>query len=246
VDGQESVRLPSIDDDDPEVPDELIQAACQKMGVTCGSEHTSIRSALREAAAGYLIDLSLEPLWGTPKQQRAAFRKLSKSLVGTLQAMSAIAPEYAVALDGLGDWERSDPPHPPIFSVVRDRILDLAFVVGRFDAEYEPNRGRPVNVPLEQAVRRLIDVVEPVTGEFPMVRLNKHKDGNPTLGSRGSEAIGLLLCGVHPALNEATVARMIEKVRWQPRESESHLEALFRLDPGIDLDCSLRREPEGP
>lgn len=244
MDGQGSGRGPNVDDD-PEVPDELIEAVFQALGVTDGLEHTSVRPQLRQTAAEYLIDLSLEPLWGTPKRQRVALRKLLNSLLDTLEAMNAIAPEYAVALDGLGDWERADPPPPPILSLVRDRILDLAFVVGRFDAEYQPNRGRPVDVSLERAVRRLIDIVEAVTGEFRKVQLNKHKGGNPNLSSRGPRAIGLLLRGVHPALNVATAARMIEKVRRHPVESETHLEALFRLDPTFELDCSLVRKPEG-
>jgi hypothetical protein len=224
-------------DHEPDVPAELVQAACDLLQLT-GPYDADVPRRLRAVAVEYLVDLSLEPLWGTPKQQRVALRRLQKTLADSLLAMTAVAPEFAVALDSLLDRSRRDAASP-IFGEARARITELAFAIGRFDAEYRPNKGRPVDVPLERAIRKLIDIIEPLTGEFPKVKLNKHKSENPSLGSPAARAIGHLLCGVNPELQEATVARMIEKIRRQPRESEMHLDALFRLDPEFELDCSL-------
>jgi hypothetical protein len=47
------------------------------------------------------------------------------------------------------------------------------------------------------------------------------------------------MTGVDPSLKETTIANMIEKMRRQLWESESHLDILFRLDPAFELDCSL-------
>lgn len=225
-------------DDDPEVSEELIQATCDLLGVLGKSGYAETVRELQGVAADYLIDLSLQPLWATPKQQRAAMRQLQKWLDGTLAAMRSIAPEYAVALDSLADRDPRVAPQS-IFDEAWDRMLELADLVDHFDAEYQPNKGRPTDVPLETAIRRLIEIVEPLTGEFPKIQLNKHKGESPTLKSRGARAIGHLLRGLHPRLDEATIARMIEKIRRQPWQSETHLEALFRLDPNFELDCSL-------
>jgi hypothetical protein len=231
--------VPLLDlDDDPEVSEELIQATCDLLGLLGGPGRADTARELRLVAVDYLIDLSLEPLSATPKQQRAAMRQLLKWLDGTLAAMRGIAPEYAVALDGLADRDRRDAPRS-IFDEAWDRIFELANLVDRFDTAFQPNKGRPADVPLESALRRLIDLVEPLMGEFPKVQLNKHKGESPTLKSTGARAIGHLLGGVHPGLDEATIARMIEKIRRQPWQSETHFEALFRLDPNFELDCSL-------
>ena len=92
---------------------------------------------------------------------------------------------------------------------------------------------------LEEAVRNLIGVVEPITGQFPQVQMNKHNGENPVLKSPEARAIGKLLQCVDPSLDEVRIVNMIEKLRSQPHESEWHLDALNRLDPDAELDASL-------
>jgi hypothetical protein len=232
-------------DEDPDVPNELIEAACQTLGLPDGSMPAHLPEQLREVAVQYLIDLSLERFWGTPKEQRAALRKLWSALDATLDAMLVVAPEYAVALDSLLDRERRNAAGPSIFDKAQEANIDLRHTIARFDAEYQPKRGRPADLPLEEAVRKLIDIFEPLTGELPRVQLNKHKGKSATLKSREARAIGVLLQGIHPSLKEKAIAHMIEKIRRQPWQSESHLAALFRLDPNFDLDCSLLRVERG-
>jgi hypothetical protein len=233
-------------DEDPDVPDELIEAVCRILGLPDEEARPAdLPEQLREVAVQYLIDLSLEPFWGTPKEQRAALRKLWSALDDTLDAMLAVAPEYAVALDSLLDRERRNGAGPSIFDRAQQANIDLRHSIARFDAEYQPKRGRPADLPLEEAVRKLIDIVEPFAGEFPKVQFNKHKGGSATLKSRGARAIGALLQGIHPSLKEKAIAHMIEKIRRQPWQSESHVAALFRLDPDFELDCSLLGRDRG-
>lgn len=138
---------------DPEVPKELIQAICDALGIDHEPTYANAARELRAVAVDYLVDLSLEPLWATPKQQRTAIRQLLKLLDGTLAAMRGIAPEYAVALDSLTDRDRGDALRS-IFDEAWDRISELANLVDRFDVEYRPNKGRPADVPLEMAIRK--------------------------------------------------------------------------------------------
>jgi hypothetical protein len=229
--------------DDPHVPDELIERVCRTLAPVNGSVVADLSKQLRAVAVQYLIDLSLEPYWGAPKEQRAALRKLGTALHNALLAMLPVAPEYAVALDSLVD--RKDAFGPSLFDEAQQKIIDLRNAVDRFDAEYRPKKGRRTDLSLEEAVRRLIEVIEPLTGRYPKVQLNKHKGESPTLKSPEARAIGELLQGIRPSLKERAIANMIEKVLRQPRASESHVEALFRLDPNFELDASLLRVPRG-
>lgn len=237
--GEQALRQCVDTDDDPHVPDELIESVCQTLGPVSELAPAELSSQLRAVAVQYLVDLLLEPYWGAPKEQRAALRRLWSALDNTLDAMLAVAPEYAVALDSLVDREGRNTIGPSIFAEAQQTNIDLRHAIARFDIEYRPKRGRPTDLPLEEAIRRLIDIIEPLTGEFPRVQLNKHKGGSATLKSREARAIGELLQGIHPLLKERAIVHMIEKIRRQPRESESHLEALFRLDPNFELDASL-------
>lgn len=230
---------------DPCVPDDLIERVCQTLGHANGLEQRDLGTQLRAVAVQYLCDLSVEPYWGTPKEQRTAFRRLLKSLDRTLVTMSAISPEYAVALDSLIDRERRKAARESLFAEAQQNIIDLGHAVARFDVEYRPKQGRPTDLLLEEAVRKLIDIIELLTGERPRVQLNKHKGGSPTLKSPEARAIGVLLQGVDPSLMETKIAHMIEKVARQPQEGEWHLDALLRLDSNYAMDLAVRPSPEG-
>lgn len=111
---------------------------------------------------------------------------------------------------------------------------------------YEPKRGAAANLPLEEAIRTLLPLIEMTTRRMATTSQNKNKPGGPTLRSPEAQAVGILLQGVDPKLAAATIANMIEKVRRQPEETESHLRAIMRADPLSELDNSLLRDRHDP
>ena len=220
----------------PEALDEIIGT----LGVVEPTLHSQLRETLLAEAGSYLLNRSVEPYWGVPGEQRKAFRQLLKRLDGTLDAMDAIAPEYAVALDALLEREeKRKTPRESIFLETEQLISRLCRLIVRFDAEYKPKKGRAPDLTLEEAVRNLIGIIEPITGQFPQVQMNKHNGENPALKSPEARAIGMVLQCVDPSLDEVRIVNMIEKIRAQPDESEWHLDALIRLDPDAELDASL-------
>jgi len=70
----------TCDDGRPEIPAELIEAVCDLIATSDLEQRTSLHDDLRDAASTYLDDkfCSLEP--ACPKEQRAAIRKLRRSI----------------------------------------------------------------------------------------------------------------------------------------------------------------------
>ena len=221
------------------VSEEVVHAACGELGQTDPALITLLTDRMREIANDYLTNLSIEPYWGNPKAQRASLRKLADALLRALCRMEEVAPEYAVELkrsNVSSDRSKS------LFGETQDNMIALANAICAFDRNYEPKRGKPTNIPLETAVRDLIELIEPMTGSFPKNAMGKHSDGNPKLKSKEALAIGKLLRGADEQLSETTIVNMIEKIARQPRPTEDHFPALFRTDPNFELNCSLLRD----
>ncbi len=227
-----------IEDAIQTVSEDVVQTACNELCLTDPATMTLVTDGMREIANNYLLDLSIEPYFGTPKAQRAALRKLADALVRALCRMGEIAPEYAVALKRSDRTSGTD-GHTSLFVETQKNLIALKNAIDEFDQNYEPRRGKPTNVPLETAVRDLIDLIEPLTGAFPKNAMGKHSGDSPRLKSPEALAIGKLLQGVDKQLNETTIVNMIEKVSVQPKPAVHHLDALFRADPDFELDCSL-------
>ena len=106
----------------PEALNEIIDI----LGVVEPILRSQLRDTLLAEAESYLLNRSVEPYWGIPGEQRKALRQLLKRLDGTLDAMDAIAPEYAVALDGLLEREeKRNTPRQSIFLQTQQLISRL-------------------------------------------------------------------------------------------------------------------------
>lgn len=208
----------------PEVPTSLLERVCDLLKPGSVEARASLADSLRSSAVRYLEDRNCPLALANPKEQRANLRQLRGAIESSYRYIQRIAPEYEVALDA--------PIHPSSERVVenaRAALQQLNRSISVFDEHFQPPTSRPADLPLEQAVRDLFWTVEDVIGEFPQPKLNKHADCRPQLESRGARAIGMLLMGIDPALNETKVANMIEAVRLgRPRNIDS-LEALFEF-----------------
>lgn len=220
------------------VSDDVVHAACDELGVNDPVSISNLTDGMRIIANAYLADLSVEPHWGSPKSQRAALRKLADAIARALRRMSEVSPEYAVNL------HRSTglPPSSyvgSLFEDTRENMIALVNAIDEFDRNYVPKLGAQTNIPLETAVRDLIDLIKPLTGSFPQNAMEKHSGKSPRLKSREALAIGKLLRGANKSLSETTVVNMIEKIAVQPLPTEDHLDAVFRADPYFGLNRSL-------
>ena len=199
---------------------------------------------LEEAARSYVLFKTIVPLYGTPKEQKRAIVQLVETLDKALAIIDGIAREYQVTIDGMIDWEKPDRFELPNS---RTRIWKVRDAAATFLRRYEPRRGAAPNLPLEEAIRTLLPLVEMMTGRMATTSQNKNKPGGPSLKSPEAQAVGILLQSVDPKLTTAKIVNMIEKVRRQPEETESHLGAIMRADLLSALDESLlpdRNDPE--
>lgn len=221
------------DGEEPTIPTDLIESVCDALGISENGQRASLCDELRRIVLAYLQDkVPIE--YANPKAQRALLRKLRRSLVRPIIDMMRVAPEYVVALDMV----RGDDAQRTV-ETARDGLLDLYDAISKFDELYHPPRGPPVDVPLEEAVRDLCWLVTDLTGEQPRAKMNKHTDCQPELASAGARAIGMLLKGIDPALNDTKIANMIEKVHKQLDPSLTNLDVLIRIHPESDLQVSL-------
>jgi hypothetical protein len=214
----------TCDDGRPEIPAELIEAVCDLIATSDLEQRTSLHDDLRDAASSYLDDkfCPLEP--ACPKEQRAAIRKLRRSIERVLTDLMDVAPEFQVALGCM-----NGPNFQEVVETAREAIIQLHRSISTFDAHYRPVKGAPADVPLENVVRDLFWLIEEVTGEVPRPKMNKHGDGRPTLESAGARAIGMLLTGIDPTLNDTKIANMLEKLRRRRTRSIDSLGVLLEL-----------------
>lgn len=197
---------------------------------------TGFLSCLEDAVKSYAIDLSLRPFYGNPAQQKRLVLQLAGSLEKSVRLLLQVAPEYLVTIESMSkpDVHGSKATTDPIEQL--ERLADAAH---RIAEGYAPKLGAATNLPLEEAVRKLIPLIEGHTGGGVTVSMNKNKGCSPMLASSEARAIGVLLRVADPMLPDATIANMIEKVRREPTPSESHLCAIWRADPQAILEMSL-------
>lgn len=219
--------------DEPRIPTGLIDSVCDVLGLPDNGQRPSLRDELRLVVSTYLRD-KVPIDYASPKAQRALLRKLRRSIERSVVDIMGVAPEYVVALDTVRghDGDRT-------LETACEALIKLHESISKFDELYHPPKGPIADVPLEEAVRDLCWLFKELTGEWPRAKMNKHTDCRPELATAGARAIGLLLKGADPALNDTKIANMIEKVRDQSLPSLTNLDVLIRIDPDSELDASL-------
>jgi hypothetical protein len=128
----------TCDDGRPEIPAELIEAVCDLIATSDLEQRTSLHDDLRDAASSYLDDkfCPLEP--ACPKEQRAAIRKLRRSIERVLTDIMDVAPEFQVALGCM-----NGPNFQDVVETAREAIIQLHRSISTFDAHYRPVKGAP-------------------------------------------------------------------------------------------------------
>ena len=220
--------------------DKLTVKICAMLNIESASDRAAFGLELNRIADSYRLDLEASPYYGRPKKQRHALRALRKVLGETIQKMDLISAEYAVQLDAMLTPPEAHPYCGKSLMLEAGNLLPLLeLAIDRFDRNYRPKLGRRADVPLEEAVRDLSDLLEDTTGQKPSVKQTKTTGAAPTLGSPQAKAIGKLLMTINTALTETAVANMIEKVKFSPCPSEGHLEEIWDSDPDAALKTSL-------
>lgn len=210
------------------------------LGLTSAPARSAFTAELSTIAETYHLDVEVTPSYGHPKEQRAALRALRKSVSETIDRMEWISAEYAVQLDAMLTPPESHLDCGQSLMLEAQNLLPLLeLAIDRFDRNYAPKRGRPADVPLEDAVRSLIELIADATGQKPHVKQNKTTGDAPELSSPEAKAIGKLLMEINPQLTETAIANMIEKVKNDPTRSDGHLEEIWNSDPDRDLKLAL-------
>jgi hypothetical protein len=211
------------------------------LGMASEPARSAFTAELGHIADAYRLDLDVVPFYGRPKEQRAALRALRKSVGETIDRMELISAEYAVQLDAMLTPSETHLDRGQSLMLEAQNLLPLLeLAIDRFDRNYSPKRGRPTDVPLEEAIRSLIGVIDDATGQKPLIKQNKTTGAAPELGSPEAKAIGTLLRAINPRLTETAIANMIEKVKNDPIRSDGHLEEIWNSDPDHDLKLMLR------
>jgi hypothetical protein len=230
---------------DPQLLARLLAEAGQLLGVEGAAAQSAPFGQLGKAVEDYVGFKSILPYYGTPKQQKQSITRLVTALNRALAILEGIAPEYMVELEAM--IERASPEEdqrakwdsPAAIRKLRDAGR-------RFLRGYDPKKGAATNLPLEEAIKTLVPIIEEATGGKVAVSQNKNKPGGPSLNSPEVQAIGVLLQGVDRSVTTTAIVNMIEKVRRQPEQSESHLDAISRADPLAELDMSLHPGRDRP
>jgi hypothetical protein len=163
---------------------------CDLIGVVTESARSMFVDELNVIANAYRLDLDVAPLYGRPKGQRAALRALQKSASETIDRMNLISAEYTVQLDAMLTPTEAHPYSRKSLMLAAQNLLPrLELAIDRFDRSYAPKLGRPTDVPFEDAVRSLIDLIVEATGQKPLVKQNKTIGAAPEFGSPEAKAI---------------------------------------------------------
>jgi len=168
--------------------------------------------------------------------------RLQERLESVNLYLLAIDPDYLVALDS---WLYDAPHFRPDIVTLRDHLQRLERDVEKLLTTFEPKRGPPVNMPLEEAIRELLPLLEDTLNQPVRVAQNKHKGENPSMTSPGARAISSILRGIDPPLSETAIANMIERVRLQPEATETNEQRLTELMSPYDLSLMPNRH-KGP
>jgi hypothetical protein len=191
-----------------------------------------------ETAETFSVECNCEPYLGVPGVQRQLLRRLSDG--GDIhEILDAMAPEFRIEVAGYlrepdAGWVMEPTGEPP------EIVARVRLAAGKLLRDYEAPKGRPSNLALERAVRSLIDILQPLTGEFPAVMGNKNNGAaGPTPGCSASRAIEILVRGIGASRTTTAAMNMITKVRHQSEPTEDPMMALLRANPISVLDCSL-------
>jgi hypothetical protein len=224
--------------EDRTLPKERIDEVFALLSVTKEEDREKLRLFFDDVYSAYAAEQTMQEWLGTAKDQKAAIRRLLISKPNLERARLEIAPEYLTTIEAMADRFCAITLEGEVPSG-RTRARSLRNAASLFLEEYEPQKGRPTDLPLEYAVRTLIPMITEQTGQPPLISHNKNKPGGPTLRSPEAQAIGILMTAMDPDLTVTALVNMIDKIRRKPEETAPPIQAIWLGDPAFELDCSL-------
>lgn len=221
-----------------EVPADLVSRCLQRFCDGYGPVPSEIRHQLDRIAYEFAMERSIAPYLGKPGPQKELLKQLRDG--GDLNdVLPALAPEYRIALAQYlrpddADWLLNSTDCPD------GAITRLRRAAGKLWSDFEPQRGRAVDLPLETAVRSLSELLAPLLGHAPLIHANKNNDkSGPTPKCAGAKLINDILRGIDARLTTTAIMNMLARVT---RDSEASPDPLLRLmeaNPINHLDACL-------
>lgn len=130
---------------EPTVRDELLHEISEQLAIIDNADRETLHARLRQIGLDYLGEKEFAAFLGEPQLQKAAIRRLGRSLDAALDAIDDISPEFWVSVQMLACKKTSQ----PVSSDPRETIEHLREAVAEFLANYEPSKGPRTNIALE-------------------------------------------------------------------------------------------------